>query len=57
MEGKTFTEEYKRELVLRYETCKTRDEKDHLAIELGLLTIQLYNLYSRWFRKYGPASL
>lgn len=46
-----YTDDQRRELVERYEGCRTVAEKYQLAQDLGLRVAQLYNLYSRWHRR------
>lgn len=47
---RAFTEEQKRRFVMRYDNCRTVEEKRSLARELGMPVERLYNICSRWAR-------
>lgn len=56
VDARAFAEDERRQLVERYEACRTVGEKRALARELGMPVEALYNLWSRWSRRSAAAS-
>jgi hypothetical protein len=56
VDAQAFAEDERRQLVERYDACRTVNEKRALARELGMPVEALYNLWSRWSRRPVGAS-